>query len=194
MNKSVKIAVFASGSGSNAENINNYLLSNYNQKIDCILCNKKDAFVFERAEKMGVDSFYFDKKSFYSATEIIDLLIDREIDFIILAGFLLKVPEELIRRFEDKIINIHPALLPNYGGKGMYGMNVHRAVIENKEPKSGITIHLVNEEYDKGRILFQAETTILETDTPEDLAQNIHQLEYKHFPEVIVDYINSFSS
>lgn len=194
MNKSVKIAVFASGSGSNAENINDYLLSNYNHKIDCILCNKKDAFVFERAKKMEVDSFYFDKKAFYSATEIIDLLIDRDIDFIILAGFLLKVPEELIRRFEDKIINIHPALLPNYGGKGMYGMNVHRAVIENKEPKSGITIHLVNEEYDKGRILFQAETSISETDTPEDLAQNIHQLEYKHFPEVIVDYINSFSS
>lgn len=189
MNKSVKIAIFASGSGSNAENINDYLLNNYDLKIDCILCNKKDAFVFERAKKMDVDSFYFDKNAFHSASQIVDLLTERKIDFIVLAGFLLKIPEEIIRRFEDRILNIHPALLPNYGGKGMYGMNVHRAVIENKETESGITIHLVNEEYDKGEILFQATTAISTTDTPEDLAQNIHQLEYKHFPEVIIEYI-----
>ncbi len=190
MNKSVKIAIFASGSGSNAENINNYLLNNYNTKVDCILCNKKDAFVFERAKKMGVDSFYFDKKAFLSADPIIDILKQREIDFVILAGFLLKISEKIISNFENKIINIHPALLPNYGGKGMYGMNVHRSVIENKEKESGITIHLVNEEYDKGEILFQAKTSILSNDTPEELAQKIHQLEYKHFPEVVVDYIN----
>ena len=193
MNKSVKIAILASGSGSNAENINNYLLNNYDIKVDCILCNKKDAFVFERAKKMGVESFFFDKKAFSSTSEILALLNERNIDFIILAGFLLKVPEEMIKQFEDRIINIHPALLPNYGGKGMYGMHVHRAVINNNEKESGITIHLVNEEYDKGRILFQAKTSIDKDDTPEDLAQKIHQLEYKYFPEVIVDYIKAFN-
>ena len=193
MNKSVKIAVFASGSGSNAENINNYLLDNYSLKIDCILCNKKDAFVFERAKKMDVDAFYFDKNTFTSTDTIINLLTEREIDIIVLAGFLLKVPEALIGEFENKIINIHPALLPNYGGKGMYGMNVHNAVINNKESESGITIHLVNEEYDKGEILFQAKTQIEETDTAEDLAQKIHQLEYKYFPKVIVDYIDTLN-
>lgn len=193
MNKSVKIAILASGSGSNAENINNYLLNNYDIKVDCILCNKKDAFVFERAKKMDVESFFFDKKAFSSTSEILALLNERNIDFIILAGFLLKVPEEMIKQFEDRIINIHPALLPNYGGKGMYGMHVHRAVINNNEKESGITIHLVNEEYDKGRILFQAKTSIDKDDTPEDLAQKIHQLEYKYFPEVIVDYIKAFN-
>lgn len=194
MNKSTKIAILASGSGSNAENINNYLLTNYGAKIDCIICNKKDAFVFERAKKMDIDSFYFDKKAFSSATEVIELLKNRSVDFIVLAGFLLKISEKIIREFEDKIINIHPALLPNYGGKGMYGMNVHNAVINNNEKESGITIHLVNEEYDKGKILFQAKTSIESKDSAEDLAQKIHQLEYKNFPEVIVDYINSFKS
>lgn len=192
MNKSVKIAILASGSGSNAENINDYLLNNYNTKVDCIICNKKTAFVFERAKKMGVESFHFDKKAFQSAHEILSLLQERKIDFIILAGFLLKIPEVLIQHYENKIINIHPALLPNYGGKGMYGMNVHNAVIENKEKESGITIHLVNEEYDKGKILFQATTPIQPTDTAEDLAKNIHKLEYEHFPKVIVDYISNF--
>ncbi len=194
MNKSTKIAILASGSGSNAENINNYLLTNYDANIDCIICNKKDAFVFERAKKMDIDSFYFDKKAFSSATEVIELLKNRGVDFIVLAGFLLKISEKVIREFENKIINIHPALLPNYGGKGMYGMNVHKAVIDNNEKESGITIHLVNEEYDKGKILFQAKTSIESKDSAEDLAQKIHQLEYKHFPEVIVDYINSFKS
>lgn len=194
MNKSVKIAILASGSGSNAENINSYLLNNYDVKIDCIICNKKDAFVIERAKKMEVDSFYFDKNAFHSATEIINLLKARKVDFIILAGFLLKISEEIIRHFENRIINIHPALLPNYGGKGMYGMHVHRSVIENNESESGITIHLVNEEYDKGKILFQAKTLISKTDTPEDLAKKIHQLEYDHFPKIIIDYINNFNN
>lgn len=189
MNKSTKIAILASGSGSNAENIINYFSDHYNVNIDCILCNKKDAFVFKRAEKLNIDAFYFDKTAFSEPKNIIKLLKERAIDYIILAGFLLKIPESIIHQYPNEIINIHPALLPNYGGKGMYGMNVHRAIIENKESESGITIHLVNEEYDKGKILFQAKTIIEEQDSPEDLAQKIHQLEYKHFPEIIKKYI-----
>ncbi len=179
------IAIFASGSGSNAENIAKYFEGKQNVYISSILTNKSDAYVLNRAENLGIPSLVFSKEDFVNSTKVIDYLKELEVDAIVLAGFLWKVPSELIKSFPDKIINIHPALLPNYGGKGMFGMNVHNAVIENKEKESGITIHLVNEEYDKGAILLQARTSIEEGDNAEDLAQKIHALEYAYFPVAV---------
>lgn len=183
-----KLAIFASGSGSNAENLAHYFNQKNYAEIDSIFCNKEDAFVFERAKKLNIDAFYFSNSDFKKGDKLLEILNEREVDFIILAGYLLKVPENILKNFENKIINIHPALLPNYGGKGMYGMNVHKAVIENKESISGITIHYVNENYDEGQIIFQSSVVIDKNETPESLAGKIHNLEYMHFP-VIVDNI-----
>lgn len=180
-----RIAIFASGSGSNAENIYNYFIGNDKVKISLILTNNPNAKVIERAERLGIEYKVFDKNSFYNTHEIIDLLSAKKIDWVVLAGFLWIIPPNLIKAFPNKIINIHPALLPRYGGKGMYGDKVHQSVIENKETESGITIHFVNENYDEGKIIFQAKCSILPTDKSEDLAKKIHALEYKHFPEVI---------
>lgn len=182
----ISIVILASGSGTNAENIANYFASNDYIQVSQILSNKKDAFVLERAKKLGIPSSTFSKTDFQNAT-----FLDRipEADYIILAGFLWLIPEYLIKAFPNKIINIHPALLPKYGGKGMYGSHVHKAVIEAKEKESGITIHLVNEEYDKGEILFQVKCNIDESDTPDSLAKKIHGLEHEHFPRVIEKYI-----
>lgn len=185
-----KIAIFASGSGSNAENIADYFKGNKEVGICAILTNKSDAYVLKRAEKLGIPSLVFDRNDFVNSGKILDYLKDLNIDGIILAGFLWKIPVDLINAFPDRIVNIHPALLPAYGGKGMYGMNIHKAVIENKEKESGITIHLVNEEYDKGAILVQARTSISATDSPEDLAQKIHELEYSYFPVAIESWLN----
>ena len=138
----------------------------------------------ERAKKIGVESAVFSSEQLKSG-ELVDLLKDKGIDFIVLAGFLLKIPENLIAAFPNKIINIHPALLPKYGGKGMYGDAVHKAVVANREKESGITIHYVNEHYDEGAIIFQAKCAVTETDSYEDVANKIHQLEYEHFPKVI---------
>lgn len=184
----IKIAILASGSGSNAENIAQYLSSNKNIKISCILSNKKDAFVLQRAEKLGIKSHVFTGKEMREQKTFLELL-KKEADFIILAGFLLKIPENLIAAFPNKIINIHPALLPNYGGKGMYGMHVHNAVKENNESETGITIHYVNENYDEGAIIFQAKTALTADDSPEDIAKKVHTLEYEHFPRVIEEVI-----
>lgn len=181
----VHIAIFASGSGSNAENIATYFKTNKNYLIKLILTNKSDAFVLERAKKLNIEAIVFDKNDFYKSEKILEMLKARKISWIILAGFLWLLPENLIQNYPDRIINIHPALLPKYGGKGMYGMNVHEAVIKNKEKESGITIHFVNKEYDKGDIIFQAKCKVNEDDNAETLAQKIHQLEYLHFPEVI---------
>jgi len=188
-----KIAILASGSGTNAENLVNSFVNESNLQVCIIGTNKKDAYVIERAKKLGVPHFVFTNQTLRdNPASILDVFSQNDIDYLILAGFLLKIPALLIQRFPDRIINIHPSILPDYGGKGMYGMHVHEAVIKNNESMSGITIHLVNEEYDKGRILLQAQCNVEEDDTPENLAKRIHELEYKYFPKVVKDYIESF--
>ncbi|GAB6011619.1 phosphoribosylglycinamide formyltransferase [Viscerimonas tarda] len=181
----IRVAIFASGSGSNAENITRYLADNKLICIDSFVSNKPDAYVHERAKRLGIESFSFSKEDFAEADKIVDFLAKRRVDFIVLAGFLLKIPQKLINAYPNKIINIHPALLPKYGGKGMYGDRVHKAVVEAGETESGITIHYVNENYDEGNILFQAKCKVLPADTCEDVASKVHQLEYAHFPQVI---------
>lgn len=187
----VKIAVFASGSGTNAENIVKYFKNSTLCKVELILSNKNNAYVLERAKQLGVHSFVFSANQLNETTLVDDLLEENCIDFIILAGFLLKIPQRIIEKYPSKIINIHPALLPSsYGGRGMYGMNVHRAVIDAGETESGITIHLVDEHYDNGRILFQAVCKIVPGETPESLAEKTHLLEYRHYPEVIEKFLS----
>ncbi|MEN8138322.1 MAG: phosphoribosylglycinamide formyltransferase [Bacteroidota bacterium] len=185
-----RIAIFASGSGSNAQNIAEYFRNNPNIDISLILANKADAYVLERAENLKIDSFVFSNKELQNTEIVLEKLLEYRIDFIVLAGFLLKVPDYLTEAFPNKIVNIHPALLPKYGGKGMYGMNVHNAVVENKEEESGITIHYVNENYDEGQIIFQATIPVLPEDTPDDVASKIHDLEYDNFPKIIEQVIN----
>lgn len=182
MNKK-RIAIFASGSGTNAQNIFEYFYDNEKVAIDSLWANKPDAYALKRAEKYGVDNFVFNRQQFYQTNELLETLRNRKVDLIVLAGFLWLIPDNLIQNFQ--IINIHPALLPKYGGKGMYGMNVHKAVVENKETESGISVHFVNEKYDEGELIFQAKCPIYENDTPEMVAEKIHLLEYKHFPEII---------
>ena len=184
-----KIALFASGSGSNVENIIRYFSGNPSFDFPLIISNKKEAFVHERAKKLNLPSFTLSKNEIESG-KALELLREYEIDWLVLAGFLLKVPNNLLKAFPDKIINIHPALLPKYGGKGMYGHYVHQAVVGNKEKESGITIHYVNENYDEGKIIFQAKCQILPTDTPDDVAEKVHALEYEYFPKIIEDAVS----
>jgi phosphoribosylglycinamide formyltransferase 1 len=178
-----RIAIMASGSGSNAQRIIEYFADNKDVMVDCLLSNNPDAYALKRAENMGIDTLIFDRSQFYESVFVENFLTERKINLVVLAGFLWLVPEKLVQKF--KIINIHPALLPQYGGKNMYGMRVHRSVIENKEPFSGITIHQVNEKYDDGAIIFQAKCLLDENDTPESLAEKIHQLEHQFYPLVI---------
>jgi phosphoribosylglycinamide formyltransferase-1 len=179
-----KIVIFASGSGSNAENIITYFSKDKNISFTCILSNKEDAFVKVRAEKLGVPFKYFTKDEWKNG-DILRFLQEIKPDLIVLAGFLLRVPAEIISSFPEKIINIHPSLLPKHGGKGMYGMHVHEAVVADGDKESGISIHYVNENLDEGAIIFQAKCEVLPSDTPEDVAGKVHELEYKFFPEVI---------
>jgi phosphoribosylglycinamide formyltransferase-1 len=179
-----RIVIFASGSGSNAENIFNFFRNDKSINIVSILTNNKNAKVLERAEKLKVNSIVFSRKDFMDES-ILGEYLKNNADYIVLAGFLWKIPEYIVKAFPNKIINIHPALLPKYGGKGMYGMNVHRSVVQNKETETGITIHYVNEHYDEGIIIFQASTEVNESDTPDDVAQKIHKLEFKYFPKII---------
>lgn len=181
----LKIAILASGSGSNAENIINYFSNRPEFQFPMILSNKADAFVHQRAKKLQIPSFTFTKEEFEQGLPILNFLESYQIDFIVLAGFLLKVPKVLIENFPHKIINIHPALLPKYGGKGMYGNRVHEAVSNAGETESGITIHYVNENYDEGSIIFQLKCQLLPTDTPESIARKVHALEYEYFPKII---------
>lgn len=181
----IKLAVFASGSGSNAENIADYFKENDSIDVALIVSNKKDAFVHERAKRLNIESITFSKADFETTNKVLDYLKDKNIDFIILAGFLLKVPGNLLQAYPNKIINIHPALLPKFGGKGMYGDVVHKAVVEAEEVETGITIHYVNENYDEGAIIFQSKCPVLKTDTYEDVAKKVHTLEYTHFPVII---------
>ncbi|MBO4805996.1 MAG: phosphoribosylglycinamide formyltransferase [Paludibacteraceae bacterium] len=187
-----QVAIFASGSGSNAENIIKHFENNPDVNIKLVLCNKKDAYVLTRAKNLGIPSIVFSKKEMEEG-EVLTILRKEQIDFIVLAGFLLKVPAELVAAYPDRIVNIHPALLPNYGGKGMYGMKVHEAVVAAGERESGITIHYVNEFFDSGTIIFQARCEVLPTDTPEDVAQKVHKLEYAHFPQVIESVLNKLA-
>ena len=180
-----KLALFASGSGSNAENIVTYFAGNNNFAFSLIISNKAGAFVHERAKKLNIPSLTFSREEFSDGKAILELLRKEEIDYIILAGFLLKIPQAIIVAYPDRIINIHPALLPKFGGKGMYGDHVHRAVVEAGETESGITIHYVNAHYDEGNIIFQAKCPVLATDSPDDVANKVHALEYEHFPKVI---------
>ncbi len=185
MNKN--IAIFASGSGSNAEKI----ITDFEETdlhVKVIFCNNPKAYVIERAKKLNVPCAVFNREDFRTDV-FLEQLKNYDVNFIVLAGFLWKVPEYLIAAYPDKIINIHPALLPKYGGKGMYGSHVHEAVVANKETETGITIHLVNEHYDEGRILFQAKCEVSPADDAEAVAAKIHKLEYAHFPNVVKEYI-----
>lgn len=181
--KVYSIAIFASGSGTNAQNIIEYFSENETVVIDSLWSNNPNAYALERAKKFGVETFVFNKDEFRNTNKVVVELQKRKVNLIVLAGFLWLIPVNLIKNF--RIINIHPALLPKYGGKGMYGMNVHQSVVEHKDTESGITIHFVNEKYDEGEIIFQAKCQVLPSDSPEDVANKVHQLEYRYFPEVI---------
>jgi len=183
--KKKHIAVFASGSGSNAENISRFFASHPLVEVSLILTNKPDAAVVQRAKNLGIPCRIFNREDFYNSGSVLDNLKRFEVDFIVLAGFLWLIPSNLLSAYPKRIINIHPALLPKYGGKGMYGARVHQSVVENKETESGITIHFVNEEYDAGDIIFQARCSVEAGDDADSLAQKVHALEYRHFPAVI---------
>ncbi len=184
-----RIAIFASGSGTNVENIALHFAKISSVKISAILCNNPDAFVLKRAENLKIPSLVFSKNDFYSSEKVVQFLKEKEIDLIVLAGFLWLIPNTLISEFPNRIVNIHPALLPKYGGKGMYGSRVHEAVVSNDEMETGITIHLVNEKYDEGKTLFQAKCQVTPEDTAETVANKVHELEYKYFPKVIEDIV-----
>lgn len=181
----MRIALFASGSGSNVENILRYFENDDFFVFPLVVSNKVDAYVHQRAKSLHVLSFSFSREDFLSGEPVLELLRSYEIDAVVLAGFLLKIPPLLIKAFPGRIINIHPALLPKFGGKGMYGDRVHRAVVEAGETESGISIHYVNENYDEGNIIFQASCSLAEKDTPEDVATKVQRLEHEHFPRVI---------
>jgi phosphoribosylglycinamide formyltransferase 1 len=186
-----KLAIFASGSGTNAENLIQTFKESKKIEIATIFSNNKNAFVIQRAINHSIKHYVFSRPDFYQSEKILELLKKEEISFIILAGFLWLIPEYLINAYPNKIINIHPALLPNYGGKGMYGMSVHEAVVKNKDTETGITIHYVNKEYDKGSIIFQARCKVSDKDTPEVVAKKVHELEYMHFPKIIEQILST---
>ncbi len=183
-----RIAIFASGSGTNAEEIIKYFQKSDKIRVSKVYSNKKEAGVFARCERLNVPCVWFSREAFYDSSRVLHD-VQLHADFVVLAGFLWKIPQDFVRAFPNKMVNIHPALLPKYGGKGMYGMNVHKAVKENNETETGITIHFVNEHYDEGGIIFQAKTQLTPEDSPEDIANKIHQLEYAHFPKVIEETI-----
>jgi len=185
----LKIAILASGSGSNAENIHSYFSDRNDILISLILSNNPDAYVHVRAKKLGITSLTMSKEDLQKEGPLLAIMREYRIDFIVLAGYLLKIPSDIIQAFPNRIMNIHPALLPKFGGKGMYGNRVHEAVIANGEKESGITIHIVNECYDEGQIIFQATCPVLENDTPDSLASRVHALEYAHFPRVIDEWL-----
>jgi len=182
-----RIAIFASGSGTNAQKIIEYFSASKDVVVDSLWSNNENAYALIRAEKMGIETFTFESDEFYRSNEILDRLYDHRIDMIVLAGFLWLVPRNLTELFT--VVNIHPALLPKYGGKGMYGMNVHKAVLASKDKESGMTIHRVNQNYDEGDIIFQATCPIVSGDTPETLAARIHELEHQHYPRVIEEML-----
>lgn len=189
MPKTIQLAILASGNGTNAQQIAEYFADRTDVNVNVIIYNKKDAYVARRAEALGIESHYFNRRDFFETDNVLLFLRERHIDYLILAGFLLLVPENLLKAFPDRIINIHPALLPKYGGKGMYGHNVHEAVVANHETETGITIHIVDQHYDRGTTLFQARCNVAPTDTADDVAAKIHLLEKAWFPKVIDAFV-----
>lgn len=185
MKTPVQLAILGSGNGTNAQRICEYFADSKDVNVACIIYNRKEAYIAERAKRLGVEARYFNKHDFNEGDTVLNYLREKKIDYVILAGFLLLIPENLLQNFPNRIINIHPALLPKYGGKGMYGEHVHEAVIANHETESGITIHIVDQHYDRGTTLFQARCTVTPDDTPDTLAQKIHLLEQEYFPVVI---------
>lgn len=189
-----KIAIFASGSGSNAENIIQYFMNRPDFCIKKLYCNVPNAYVIERVQKYQIPTVIFNRKELQNPDAVLRQLQEDETDLIVLAGFLWLMPSCITTTYPNRIINIHPALLPAYGGKGMYGHHVHEAVIAAGEKESGITIHYVNEQYDEGSPIFQAKCPVFPTDTPDSLAARIHELEYRHFPKVIEEVLNTSHS
>ncbi len=185
-----RILIFASGSGTNAQNIIEYFSEKPIATVVAVFSNNSNATVLEKAQKLNVPTVIFSKEELNSGNTL-QKISEFQPDLIVLAGFLLKVPENLIEAFPNRIINIHPALLPKFGGKGMYGIHIHKAVVENNEKETGITIHYVNENYDEGNIIFQQSVALSETDTPESVAVKIHALEQEHFPEIIAKLLTS---
>lgn len=185
------IAIFASGSGTNAENITRYFAKSENVKVAVVLSNNRNVGVHARVNGLGVPSFVFTRDEFAAGTPVLRKLAEYNVCFIVLAGFMNKISDALLETFPGKIVNIHPALLPKYGGKGMYGMHVHEAVVAAGEKESGITIHYINERYDEGAIIFQAACPVLPSDTPEVVAAKVHALEYAHYPRVIERMLES---
>ncbi len=181
----IKIALFASGSGTNAENIANYFKDSKEIEVTTILCSSPTAYVLTRAKKLNIPTFVFNKQEFMHTDKVLNYLTEQQIDLIVLAGFLWLVPSSLVARYEGRIINIHPALMPKHCGKGMYGMKVHQEVVAEHDNISGITIHQVNEKFDDGSIIFQATCPVCPSDTAEDVATKVHELEYAHFPRII---------
>jgi len=184
-----RIVLFASGSGSNVENIIRHFQNNSLVTVAAVMTNKSNAKVLQRCNRLNISTLCFNKTAFSKHGCVVDVLKGIQPDLIVLAGFLLKIPPYIIANFPNKIINIHPSLLPKYGGKGMYGNHVHEAVKKNNEKETGITIHYVNENYDEGAIIFQAKTALLPQDDVSDIAQKIHELEFAHFPRVIAELL-----
>jgi phosphoribosylglycinamide formyltransferase-1 len=187
--KKYRIAIFASGSGTNAEEIMKRFEHHDSIEVSLLLSNNPQAFALERAKKFGISTKVFNRSTFRESEDVLNWLKEKSITHIVLAGFMWLVPDNLIKTFSGKIINIHPALLPKFGGKGMYGMHVHEAVKTASEKETGITIHEVNEHYDEGKVLFQSTCPVAETDTPEQIAQKVHALEYRYYPGVIEEWI-----
>ncbi|MFM9839224.1 MAG: phosphoribosylglycinamide formyltransferase [Cyclobacteriaceae bacterium] len=190
MSSFARLAIFASGSGTNAETIFNYFQHHSSIKVELLLSNNSNAPVLDKAKNFGVKSIVFTKTQFNENNEVIDLLRLHQITHIVLAGFLLLIPRNLIAAYPRKILNIHPSLLPKFGGKGMYGLKVHEAVKAMGEIETGITIHEVNEKFDEGRIIFQAKCEVTSTDTPQEIAQKVQTLEHKNYPIVIEEWVN----
>ncbi len=184
-----KLVLFASGSGTNVEAIVNYFQDHPDVSISAVLTNKRDAKVIDRCNRLNISALCFNKWAFYRSDTILEILRKLQPDLIVLAGFMWKVPEAIVQEFEGRIINIHPALLPKYGGKGMYGMHVHKAVKDSGDKQTGITIHYVNEAYDEGAIIRQAQIPVRPEDSAEDIAKKVHQLEYQYYPEVIQELL-----
>ena len=189
MNKPIRMAILGSGNGTNAQQISEYFANRSDVQVACIIYNKRNAYIAERAKNLGIESHYICRADFYENGAVMKYLQEKEVDWVILAGFLWLVPEEMLEAYPNRIINIHPALLPKYGGKGMYGHHVHEAVVAAGEHESGITIHVVDNHYDRGTTLFQARCTVTPNDTADTLAAKIHLLEKEYFPRVIDETI-----
>jgi len=180
-----KIVIFASGSGSNAENICNYFAKSSNVEVVLICTNNGNAFIVKRANKLNIPVYIFSKNELNNFVDLHEKLLSIDVDVVVLAGFLLKLPSIMVNSYPNRIINIHPSLLPKYGGKGMYGSNIHKAVIKNKERESGISIHFVNKNYDEGEIILQKKCAVSKYETVDSLIQKIHKLEYICYPKTI---------